>query len=99
MRYYFEWDPSKANKNLRKHKISFERTATVFLDAYTISIFDKEHSQDEDRWITIGIDNSGILLVIVHTFHQIDVLSCSIRMISARKATNKEARQYNEENL
>jgi len=49
LRYYFEWDPSKANENLRKHKISFERAATVFLDAYTISIFDKEHSQDEDR--------------------------------------------------
>ncbi|MBU4184717.1 MAG: BrnT family toxin [Proteobacteria bacterium] len=99
MRYYFEWDPSKANENLQKHKISFERAATIFLDPHAISIFDKEHSQDADRWITIGINSSGILLVIVHTFRRIDALSCSIRIISARKATKRETRQYKKENL
>lgn len=99
MRYYFEWDPRKAKENLRKHGVSFERAATIFLDPHAVSIFDKEDSQGEDRWITLGIDSSGILLVIVHTFHQIDVSSCSIRIISARKATKREARQYKEENL
>jgi uncharacterized DUF497 family protein len=94
MRYIFDWDPKKAKENLRKHRISFERAATIFRDPHALSIFDVEHSQDEDRWVTLGLDSSGNVLVTVHTFHAIDESSCKVRIISARKATRKEARQY-----
>ena len=52
----FEWDPSKAEQNFRAHGITFERAATVFRDPRALSEFDEEHSQDEDRWITLGLD-------------------------------------------
>ena len=70
MKYHFEWNHNKAIKNKQKHKISFQRATTVFRDPNMISIFDDEHSETEDRWITLGIDENGILLVISHTFYQ-----------------------------
>lgn len=94
MLYNFEWNPDKAKQNIHNHKISFERAVSIFRDSYAISIFDDEHSQHEDRWITIGIDVSGILLVVSHTFREIDTLRCNIRIISARKATKSERKQY-----
>ena len=96
MRYNFEWDTTKAKQNIRKHKVSFQRAGTIFCDPHAISIFDDEHSQEEDRWITIGRDSGGILLVVSHTFREIDVSSCRIRIISARKATKREIKQYGE---
>ena len=99
MRYNFEWDPAKVRQNVRKHNISFHRAATIFRDSRAISIFDDEHSQEEDRWISIGLDSEGVLLVVVHTFRRIDASSCNIRIISARKATKKEAKQYEELSL
>ena len=96
MRYIFEWDPRKAKENLRNHRISFERAATIFRDPHALSIFDVAHSHEEDRWITLGLDQSGSSLVLVHTFHQIDEASCRIRIISARRATAREIRQYQE---
>lgn len=96
MRYDFEWDTTKAKQNIRKHKVSFQRAGTIFSDPCTISIFDDEHSQEEDRWITIGKDHSGILLVVSHGFREIDVSSCGIRILSARKATKRETKQYEE---
>ena len=98
MRYYFDWDPNKAKINLRKHGVSFEQSSTIFLDARMISVFDTEHSEHEELWATIGIDKNGNLLVVVHTFQQLDADSCRIRIISARKATRKELKQYREEN-
>lgn len=98
MRYYFEWDPNKAKTNQKKHGISFEQASTIFLDPRMIAVFDSEHSEHEDRWATIGLDRNGILLVVVHTFQQLDVDYCRIRIISARKATRKESKQYQEEN-
>jgi len=96
VRYYFEWDASKANQNILEHKVRFQRAAEVFKDPHAISIFDDEHSQDEDRWITMGKDNSGTLLVISHTFRKIEEESCIIRIISSRKATKNERKQYEE---
>lgn len=98
MRYYFDWNPNKAKGNFKKHGVSFEQASTIFLDPRMISVFDTEHSEHEDRWATIGIDSNGILLVVVHTFQQLDADSCRIRIISARKATRKESKQYQEEN-
>jgi uncharacterized DUF497 family protein len=98
VRYYFEWNPNKAKVNKKKHGITFEQASTIFLDPRMISVFDTEHSEHEDRWATIGIDRNGVLLVVVHTFQQVDDNSCRIRIISARKATRKESKQYQEEN-
>lgn len=98
MRYYFDWDPNKAKANRKKHGIGFEQASTIFLDPRMIAVFDTEHSEHEDRWATIGVDSNGILLVVVHTFQQLNADSYRIRIISARKATRKESKQYREEN-
>ena len=95
MQYNFEWDPSKAKTNLNKHKINFERAAEIFLDPFSLSIFDQLHSENEDRWITIGKDGNNVTVVVVHTFEEIDSNNAKIRIISARKATRKENLAYN----
>ena len=96
MNYNFEWDPNKAKINLSKHRVSFEQATSVFRDKNAISIFDDEHSEDEDRWITIGMDYHTKVLVVVHTHILIDQDNCNIRIISARKATKKEQEVYME---
>jgi uncharacterized DUF497 family protein len=92
--YFFEWDPKKAKSNNRKHGVSFERAATIFRDPRALSIFDDEHSIEEDRWVTLGMDRSGILLVVCQTFEEETKDSSRIRIFSARKATRKEIKQY-----
>ena len=94
MHYNFDWNPDKAKKNKRKHKISFERATSIFRDPNAVSIVDKEHSKEEDRWITMGIDSNGILLIVCHTFVVTDNTACEIRVISARKADKSEMHQY-----
>ena len=96
MNYNFEWDVNKARKNLSKHKISFEGATSVFRDEKAISISDEEHSDDEERWLTIGLDEVTRTLVVIHTYISIDENNCNIRLISARKATKKERQIYNE---
>lgn len=98
MRYYFDWDPNKAKTNLKKHRVSFGQASAIFLDPRMIAVFDSKHSEYEDRWATIGIDRNGILLVVVHTFQPLDADCCRIRIISARKATRIEIKQYREDN-
>ena len=93
-RYDFEWDAQKAKQNLRKHGVSFERAATVFLDPNALSIFDPEHSAGEDRWITLGMDRQGVMLVVSHTFREVDEQTASVRVITSRKATKAERKQY-----
>jgi uncharacterized DUF497 family protein len=94
VQYNFDWDPAKARENLRKHGISFERAAQVFLDPSAISIYDEEHSDEEDRWVTLAKDKNETLLVVIHTFRELDSGHCSIRLISARRATRREGRQF-----
>ena len=94
--YDFDWDYNKAQKNIKKHKVSFERAATVFLDSNALSIYDIEHEDIEERWITIGMDKTGNLIVVCHTFNQLDNNTFHIRMISARKPIKEEIRQYKE---
>ena len=96
MNYNFEWDTNKARANLSKHKISFEGAASVFRDENAISISDEEHSYDEERWLTIGIDEVTRTLVVIHTYISVDENNCNIRIISARKATKKEQQMYKE---
>lgn len=97
MRYTFEWDPNKARSNLRKHKISFERAAEIFLDPLAISIIDDDHSDTEERWITMGKDNREKVLLVVHIFREASADEWIIRVISARKATKNEIRQYEDD--
>lgn len=94
MRYDFEWDIRKAKGNFHKHKISFERGATIFQDPNLISIPDDEHSEFEERWLTMGLDSNGILIVVSHTFADVSESLYKIRIISARKATKTEMNQY-----
>ncbi len=94
MRYDFEWDPKKAKANARKHRVTFERGTTIFRDPHLLSIPDDEHSEHEERWVTMGSDDGGVLLVLVHTFEAIVADSARIRVISARKATKTEVKHY-----
>ncbi len=94
MKYIFEWDYNKAKTNILKHQINFEDAASVFKDKNMLSIFDDKHSQNEDRWITIGMDLKIRTLVVVHTFVSIDNETIKIRIISARRATKKEQKMY-----
>ncbi|MET0754472.1 MAG: BrnT family toxin [Pyrinomonadaceae bacterium] len=96
MRYDFEWDSKKAKSNFRKHGISFERATRIFRDPNLIAIPDEEHSDFEERWITIGLDENAVLLVLSHTFKDLSETICQIRIISARKATKTEEEQYEE---
>lgn len=95
MQYNFEWDPNKAKANIHKHDVSFEQAAEIFLDPLQIVIFDKEHSEMEERWVTLGKTNDEVLLVVVHTFQEQEGIA-TIRVISARKATAREQLQYEE---
>lgn len=97
MNYNFEWDPNKAKSNSAKHNIDFECAVFVFKDKNAISIYDEEHSESEDRWVTIGMDCETRTLVVVHTFVSIEANSCNIRIISARKATKNEQKIYREQ--
>ena len=99
MQYDFEWDPYKAKQNLQKHNVNFERAGEVFLDPLAVSVYDREHGLEEDRWITIGKDRANVFLVVSHTFHEENVDNCRIRLISARRATKKEIKQYEGDEL
>ena len=95
--YNFEWDPQKARINLQTHRVSFEEAATVFNDFQAVTIFDPDHSEQEDRWITLGISAKGRLLVVIHTFKEEISDSIRIRIISSRKATKIEKKKYGEQ--
>ena len=86
-----EWDPNKANSNLEKHGVPFEEAATAFGDPLSLTIDDPDHSDDEERFILLGQSFAGRLLVVVHA-HRHE----RIRIISARIATRKERRSYEE---
>jgi uncharacterized DUF497 family protein len=87
----FEWDKRKARQNLRKHQIDFGEASTVFADTLSITIPDPDHSEDEQRWVIIGLSNRQHLLVVVHTEE-----GETIRLISARMADRLERRKYEE---
>lgn len=70
--YDFDWDSRKALSNIKKHGISFEQAAQVFLDPLAITVFDETHSSNEERWITLGQNTNRDLLVVSHTFLQTD---------------------------
>ncbi len=85
----FEWDEAKAEANLRKHGVSFEEALTVFGDPYSLTIHDAAHSEAEDRFVDVGRSTSGRILVVIYTERH-----PRTRIISARRATAAERRQY-----
>ena len=87
----FEWDERKSRENKRKHKVSFEEAQTVFLDENAIRFFDPDHSQDEDRFIMLGMSFTLRVLVVCHCYRGDDSV---IRIISARKADKHEQSDY-----
>ena len=88
----FEWDPHKNEINRRKHNISFEEARAVFYDEQALVIDAPDHSVDEERFIILGLSSRANLLVVCHCYRQSETV---IRIISARKATTTETRQYN----
>ena len=90
----FEWDEEKSRSNFRKHGVSFEEAKTVFNDPFAISIDDPDHSDEDERYIDIGISSKGRVVVVWYTER-----NENIRIIGCRKATKTESRAYeNKEN-
>ena len=94
--YEFEWDPERAQANVSKHGLDFERAATVFLDPLAVTIPDEEHSETEVRWITLGKDASGQYALVIQTFEWLADERGRVRLISARRPTRAEIRDYEE---
>jgi uncharacterized protein len=90
-RLIFEFDPGKADANLRKHGVSFEEAMTVFLDPLASTLDDDQHSHDERRFITVGLSSRKRVLFVVYT-----ETTSAIRLIGARLADPTERRQYEE---
>lgn len=87
----FEWDPGKARQNQRKHQVTFEEAATVFGDPLAITYPDPDHSTSEQRFITIGMSSVNRVLIVAHADR-----GEKIRIISARKTTQRERKHYEE---
>jgi uncharacterized DUF497 family protein len=87
----FEWDAIKAARNLAKHGVSFPEAATVLADPLSLTFDDPDHSIDEDRFITIGTSDNGRVIIVSHTDR-----GDNTRIISARKATRRERKIYEE---
>jgi len=87
----FEWDPQKAASNQRKHGVSFQEAASVLSDSLSITYHDPDHSIMERRFITVGMAQSGQVLMVAHTDR-----GDNIRIISARRTTRQERKYYEE---
>ncbi len=88
---HFEWDQAKANSNIKKHGVSFEEAESVFYDEAAIEYYDHEHSDWEERFLMLGLSRKSRMLLICHCYRENDDV---IRIFSARKATQNEARNY-----
>jgi hypothetical protein len=89
----FDWDEQKNKSNRTKHGIWFEEAQSIFNDPHGRLFHDPEHSDDEDRFILIGMSSTARILVVVHCYRESDFV---VRIISVRKATRKEVRFYEE---
>ncbi len=87
----FEWDRQKEKANVKKHSISFDEARTVFYDENAMHYFDPDHSENEDRFILLGISFKLRILVVCHCFRESETI---VRIISARRADNDEENEY-----
>jgi len=90
----FEWDENKARSNLKTHMVSFEEAKTVFNDPLLLTYRDDDHSEQEERTISIGLSTRYRLLLVVHTEQMLHNETMRIRIISSRKATAAERKHY-----
>ncbi|MFH0989861.1 MAG: BrnT family toxin [bacterium] len=90
----FAWDEAKNSLNRRKHKVSFEEAKTCFFDDSALLIYDPDHSEDEDKFILLGLSNQAKLLIVCHCYREDKDGFEIIRIYSARKANRQEAMQY-----
>ena len=97
MRIDFDWDPATAASNAKKHGVTFEAAMPVFHDAFARSILDPDSSPGDERRITLGEGATGNLLVVVHTWSEVAADRIAVRIISARRPTPSETRQYRED--
>lgn len=89
--YQFQWDEDKNQKNIVKHGVSFAEACSVFFDEEAIMFEDPEHSEEEERFLLIGMSNNARVCIVCHCFRESDTV---IRIISARKATSTEVSRY-----
>ena len=87
----FEWDDRKEKANIKKHGVSFDEARTIFYDENAIQFFDPDHSEDEDRFIRLGMSFKLRVLIVCHCFRESEEV---IRLISARKADKLEQKEY-----
>ena len=87
----FDWDQAKANANLKKHGVAFEDARSVFFDEFAVQFFDEDHSCEEERFLLLGLSSDAKLLLVCHCEREQGNV---IRIISARKATKREAAHY-----
>jgi uncharacterized protein len=88
--YRFEWDQAKAQANRAKHRVSFAEATQILRDPRAMTLYDEAHSFEEDRWITLGMVQTGAVLLMVHTSDDVSDEVTTIRIISARHATSQE---------
>lgn len=88
----FEWDPEKAKANLLNHRLGFAEAATVFRDPLAVTVFDPDHSDSEDRFLTIGLSDRDRAVIVAHTDR-----GERIRIVSARELTRSERKDYEKE--
>ncbi len=85
----FEWDSRKAQANIKKHGVRFEEAQSSLLDEFALTVYDEEHSDEEERWFAIGMSAQGRVLVTVYTER-----GSATRIITSRKATQYEIEEY-----
>ena len=88
----YEWNLVKERLNIAKHGVDFEEAKSVFADEFALVLFDEDHSNDEERFLILGMSQKERILLVVHCYREND----TIRIISSRKATKSEAKQYKE---
>ena len=93
--FRFVWDERKAKLNFQNHRVSYEEASTVFFDEHAIEYFDPDHSQDEDRYLLLGLSRKLRILVVSYCYRENSTL---IRIISARKAKKQESKSYGKGN-
>ena len=94
MEFEFDWDPTKAEANWRKHGVTFERAMGIFSDPLALSVLHAESGAGEERWVTMGRNAAQELLLAVHTYVELAAHRAAIRIISVRRPTRREIRAY-----
>lgn len=92
--FRYRWDTAKARVNRCKHGVSFNVAVDAFRDPLALTIADPEHSEAEYRWITLGVVPETGLLVVIHTYNELNADDVEVRVISARRASKRERRDY-----